>query len=53
VPSAARGAPAPDSAMVLPLGLPAPHGPGTFLVDVDALLPAAPTFPIHLALGAT
>jgi single-strand DNA-binding protein len=34
------------------LGLPAPHGPGTFFVDVDALLPAAAAFPIHLALCA-
>jgi Single-strand binding protein family len=34
------------------LSLPAPHGSGTFFVDVDALLPAAAALPIHLALCA-
>jgi single-strand DNA-binding protein len=33
------------------LGL-SPHGSGTFLVDVDALLPAAPAFAIPLAICA-
>ena len=34
-------------------GLSPDHGPGTFLVDVDALLPAAPTFAIPLAVCTT
>ena len=36
----------------IPVGLSSDHGSGTFLVDVDALLSAAPAFAIPLAVCA-